>query len=49
MRPLKAFMPFFYATVLIVVIFFMPEGMAGLPEGLKRVVRKVLEKKTKHA
>jgi branched-chain amino acid transport system permease protein len=49
MRPLKAFMPFFYATVLIVVIFFMPEGMAGLPERLKRVVRKVLEKKTKHA
>jgi branched-chain amino acid transport system permease protein len=49
MRPLKAFMPFFYATVLMVVIFFIPEGMAGLPGRLKRVVSKLLEKKTKHA
>jgi branched-chain amino acid transport system permease protein len=36
MRPLKAFMPFFYAAVLIAVIFFIPEGIAGLPKRLKR-------------
>lgn len=35
-RPLKAFMPFLFAAVLIVVIFFVPEGMVGLPKLLKR-------------
>jgi branched-chain amino acid transport system permease protein len=35
-RPLKAFMPFLYAAVLIAVIFFVPEGMVGLPKLLKR-------------
>lgn len=49
MRPLKAFMPFFYAGVLIAVIFFVPEGMAGLPGRVKRMFEKLLEKKTKYA
>lgn len=31
-RPLKAFMPFLFAAVLIAVIFFVPEGMVGLPK-----------------
>ena len=35
-RPLKAFMPFLFAAVLIAVIFFVPEGMVGLPKLLKR-------------
>lgn len=35
-RPLKAFMPFLYAAVLIAVIFFVPEGMVGLPKLLKK-------------
>jgi branched-chain amino acid transport system permease protein len=48
-RPLKAFVPFFFAAVLMVVIFFMPEGIAGLPERLHKVIRKLLEKKTNHA
>jgi len=43
-RPLKALVPFFFAALLMVVIFFMPEGMAGLPERLKKVVNKILRK-----
>jgi branched-chain amino acid transport system permease protein len=35
-RPLKAFEPFVFAAVLIAVIFFVPEGMAGLPQMLRR-------------
>jgi len=35
-RPLKAFMPFLFAAVLIAVIFFVPEGIAGLPNLLRR-------------
>ena len=31
-RPLKAFEPFIFAAVLIAVIFFVPEGMAGIPQ-----------------
>ena len=48
-RPLKALVPFFFAALLMVVIFFMPEGMAGLPERLKKMVSKLFEKKTRHA
>ena len=35
-RPLKAFEPFLFAAVLIAVIFFVPEGMAGLPNLLRK-------------
>ena len=35
-RPLKAFEPFVFAGVLIAVIFFVPEGMVGLPQMLRR-------------
>jgi branched-chain amino acid transport system permease protein len=35
-RPLKAFTPFIFAAVLIAVIFFVPEGIAGLPKLLRR-------------
>jgi branched-chain amino acid transport system permease protein len=45
-RPLKAFMPFLYAAVLIAVIFFVPEGMVGLPKLFKR---KGVAKRTAHA
>lgn len=36
-RPLKAFTPFIFAAVLIAVIFFVPEGIVGLPKLLRRV------------
>jgi branched-chain amino acid transport system permease protein len=34
-RPLKQFMPFIYAIVLMLIIFFMPEGLVGLPKRLR--------------
>jgi branched-chain amino acid transport system permease protein len=40
LRPLKAFVPFFFAAVLIAVIFFAPDGMAGLVGRLKSLVSK---------
>ena len=48
-RPLKAFMPFIFAAVLIAVIFFMPEGMAGIPQRLNKVFRRMFGKEIKNA
>lgn len=39
-RPLKEYVPFIYAAVLIAVIFFMPEGLAGIPARIRKVVRR---------
>ncbi|HUJ68267.1 MAG TPA: branched-chain amino acid ABC transporter permease [Syntrophorhabdales bacterium] len=47
-RPLKAFEPFVFAAVLIAVIFFVPEGMVGLPKMLNRALRSS-EKEPTHA
>jgi len=49
MRPLKQFQPFFFAGVLMLVIFLMPEGIVGLPKRSKKVARMLFEKRTKHA
>jgi branched-chain amino acid transport system permease protein len=38
-RPLQQFMPFIFAFVLIVIIFFMPEGLVGLPKKLREAGR----------
>ncbi len=40
LRPLKALVPFFFAAVLILVIFFAPDGMAGMVERLRNIVIK---------
>ncbi len=45
LRPLKSFVPFFFAAVLIIVIFFMPEGMVGIPKRLKALFRRNREDK----
>jgi branched-chain amino acid transport system permease protein len=39
-RPLKNYEPFLFAIILIAVIFFMPEGMVGLPQRLRKLFRK---------
>jgi branched-chain amino acid transport system permease protein len=39
-RAFKEYVPFFFAAVLIAVIFFMPEGIAGLPSRIKKAVRR---------
>jgi branched-chain amino acid transport system permease protein len=44
-RPLKNYEPFLFAIILIVVIFFMPEGMVGLPQRLKGIFRKIAREK----
>lgn len=48
-RPLKAFVPFFFAAVLIAVIFFMPEGMVGLPARIKGAGQRLFKKKIEDA
>lgn len=37
-RALKEYVPFIYAGVLIAVIFFMPEGLAGIPARIRKAV-----------
>lgn len=49
MRPLKEFQPFFFAAVLMLIIFFMPEGIIGLPKRSKKVVSMLFGKRTKRA
>jgi branched-chain amino acid transport system permease protein len=44
-RPLKNYEPFLFALILVVVIFFMPEGMVGLPRRLKNIYRKVTKRR----
>jgi branched-chain amino acid transport system permease protein len=39
-RPLKSYMPLLFAAILIVIIFFMPEGLVGLPKRLSRLSRR---------
>jgi len=45
-RPLKAFMPFFFAAILMTVIFLMPEGLVGLPQRVKNFTRRRLKRKS---
>jgi branched-chain amino acid transport system permease protein len=49
MRPLKEFQPFFFAGILMLIIFFMPEGLVGLPGRLKALGRKILRYREAHA
>jgi branched-chain amino acid transport system permease protein len=39
-RSLKEYVPFIYAAVLIAVIFFMPDGLAGIPARIRKAVRR---------
>jgi branched-chain amino acid transport system permease protein len=34
-RPLESYMPLLFAAILMVIIFFMPEGLVGLPSRLR--------------
>jgi branched-chain amino acid transport system permease protein len=36
-RGLKEYQPFLFAAVLIIVIFFMPEGLVGLPDRFRKL------------
>jgi len=39
-RGLKEYVPFIYAAVLIAVIFFMPDGLAGIPTRMRKAMRR---------
>ncbi|MBN2062359.1 MAG: branched-chain amino acid ABC transporter permease [Deltaproteobacteria bacterium] len=49
LRPLKTYQPFFFAGVLLLIIFFMPEGLVGLPEWIRLKSSKISRNKTRHA
>jgi branched-chain amino acid transport system permease protein len=49
MRPLKQFQPFFFAAVLMLVIFLMPEGLVGLPGRLKVVAGRLFKEREERA
>jgi branched-chain amino acid transport system permease protein len=49
LRPLKTFVPFFFAAVLMAVIFFMHEGLVGLPGRLSVIIARLVKKRGERA
>jgi branched-chain amino acid transport system permease protein len=49
LRPLKEFQPYFFAGSLMLIIFFMPEGLVGLPKRIKALYDRQIEKRDEHA
>ena len=49
LRPLKEFQPYFFAAVLIVIIFFLPKGLIGLPEWWNKMRQRLTGKRDVHA
>jgi branched-chain amino acid transport system permease protein len=48
-RPLKEYVPFLFAAILMIVIFFFPRGMMGLPEQLREIMIKSRKRRVQHA
>jgi ABC-type branched-subunit amino acid transport system permease subunit len=48
-RSLKEYVPFIPAGILLIVLFLMPEGLAGLPEQLKNRINNMRNHKTLHS
>ncbi len=46
-RPLKEYVPFVFAAILMLVIFFFPHGMMGLPERIRQITTRT--KEVRHA
>jgi branched-chain amino acid transport system permease protein len=40
-RNLKEYVPFIYAAILLIVLFLMPQGLAGLPDQIRNLIRKM--------
>jgi branched-chain amino acid transport system permease protein len=49
LRPFKAFVPFFFAAVLMAIIFFMEEGLVGLPGRLRVITARFVRGSGKRA
>jgi branched-chain amino acid transport system permease protein len=40
LRDLREYVPFVYAAILLIVLFLMPQGLAGLPAQLWQLIRR---------
>jgi branched-chain amino acid transport system permease protein len=49
LRPLKEFQPYFFAGSLMLIIFFMPEGLVGLPKRIMALYDRLIDKRDEHA
>ncbi len=49
LRPLKEFQPYFFAGSLMLIIFFMPEGLVGLPKRLILLYGRIFLNRDRHA
>lgn len=49
LRPLKDLQPYFFAGSLMFIIFFMPEGLVGIPYRLKSSYKKIISSRDRHA
>ena len=49
LRPMKEFQPYFFAGSLMLIIFFMPEGLVGLPKRIMALYDRLIVKKAEHA
>jgi branched-chain amino acid transport system permease protein len=49
LRPLKEFQPYFFAGSLMLIIFFMPEGLVGIPKRLKELYSKIFMNRERNA
>jgi branched-chain amino acid transport system permease protein len=49
LRPLKEFQTFFFAGVLMLIIFFMPEGLVGLPGRFRAFARGLIKERCERA
>jgi branched-chain amino acid transport system permease protein len=49
LRAFAKFQPLFFAAVLLLIVFLMPEGLVGLPERTKRAVLRIRERRSGRA
>ena len=49
LRPLKDLQPYFFAGSLMLIIFFMPEGLVGIPKRLKDLYSRLFTNRKNHA
>jgi branched-chain amino acid transport system permease protein len=47
-RPLREYVPFLFAGILMLAIFFFPKGMMGLPEQLREIKSKTHKRQAQH-
>jgi branched-chain amino acid transport system permease protein len=48
-RPLETYQPYFFAGMLMLTIFFVPEGLVGVPRRIKMVVSRLFRSRKQYA